>query len=98
MVVSVNISLKFIESRNNTVNNFYGWNSTLPQNDIAKKLQEVNPQKKAASVTSKTPSAILSNENFNKRQTEIQQKIDKDNPFNKFLNKGRGSLLGGAGL
>lgn len=98
MVISVNISLKFIESRNNTVNNFYGFGSTLPQNEIAKKIQEVTPQKKAAAVTNKTPSSVLSTENFNKRVTEEKQKIEKNNPYNNFLNKGGVSgLLGGAG-
>lgn len=104
MVVSVNMSLKFMESRNNTVNNFYGFGSTLPKNNTEKTIQQTKPQKKAESpnknTKTDTPKSVLSTENYNKQMQNLKEKADKANPWNKVLNKGKSatSLLGGAGL
>lgn len=104
MIVDVDISLKFMESRNNTVNNFYGWGSTLPSNDSAKKIQETKPQKKAKSPNKNTktnvPKSVMSTENYNKQKQNEAKEFDKKNPWNKVLDKGKNAtgLLGGAGL
>jgi len=102
MVVSVNISLKFMESRNNTVSNFYGFGSTLPKDAVAKKIQETKPQKKAQSPNKNTktnvPKSVLSTENYNKQIQKAPELKDKQNPFNKYLNKGSVTgLLGVSG-
>ena len=104
MVVSVNMSLKFMESRNNTVNKFYGFNTTLPANATEKKVQETKPQKKKESSKTNTgnnvPKSVMSTENYNKKIQQEKEKIDKANPFNSILNKGKnpGGLLGVAGF
>ena len=103
MVVSVNMSLKFMESRNNTVSNFYGFGSTLPKDNVAKKIQETKPQKKAESPNKNTktdaPKSVLSTENYNKQIQNLKEKADKANPWNGILNKGKSatSLLGVSG-
>ena len=104
MVVSVNMGLKFMESRNNTVNKFYGFNTTLPANATEKKVQETKPQKKKESSKTNTannvPKSVMSTENYNKKIQQEKEKIDKANPFNSILNKGKnpGGLLGVAGF
>ena len=102
LVVSVNMSLKFMESRNNTVNNFYGFGSTLPANNVEKKLHETKPNKKAESPNKNTktdaPKSVLSTENYNKQMQKAKELKDKQNPFNKYLNKGSVTgLLGVSG-
>jgi hypothetical protein len=99
LIVDMNITLKFMEAKTNTQSNFYGFNSTLPTGQVEQTIGKANPQPKAAKVTSKTPSLVLSNENFNKRVKEEKQKFEKQNPYNKYLNKGgAGGLLGVSGL
>ena len=104
LVVSVNMTLKFMESRNNTVSNFYGFGSTLPKDNTEKKIQETEPQKKKESpgngVTLDVPKSVMSTTEYNKQIQKEKEKIDKENPFNKILDKGKnaGGMLGGSGL
>jgi hypothetical protein len=99
LIVDMNITLKFMEAKTNTQSNFYGFSSTLPSGQAEQTIGKANPQKKAAKVTSNTPSTLLNKANYDKRIKEAQEKADKANPWNKVLNKGKSatSLLGGAG-
>jgi hypothetical protein len=100
LIIDMNITLKFMEAKTNTQSNFYGFNSTLPSGQAEQTIGKANPQKKAAAVTNKTPSTLLNKTNYDKRVKELQEKADKENPFNKYLNKGKsaGGLLGVSGL
>ena len=99
LIVDMNITLKFIEAKTNTQSNFYGFNSTLPSGQVEQTIHKANPQKKAAKVTDKTPTLVLNKENYDKRVKELKAKAEKENPYNKYLNKGGvGGLLGVSGI